>query len=299
MDPILKINGLSKHYRKLVAVDNLSMEVKEGTVFGLLGPNGSGKTSTLGMLLDVISPTSGNYSWFNNEPKKESRKKIGSILEMPSFYPYLTAVQNLKIVAKIKGKGESNIDNVLQQVGLFNRRHDAFKTYSLGMKQRLSIGSALLTNPPILILDEPTNGLDPQGIAEIRALIKRVASEGRTILFASHMLDEVQKVCSDFAVLNFGKKIYEGTVEEAMNQNQTVELASSDLDVLRKAISEMNGLKLIQQIDNKLSVKLEGNITCGDLNKYLFNKGIILTHLAEKKSSLEQKFLKILEETND
>jgi ABC-2 type transport system ATP-binding protein len=296
---ILRINNLSKHFGRIIAVNNLSLEVSEGTVYGILGPNGSGKTTTLGMLLEVISPTSGSYDWFGSESKKESRKKIGSILEMPAFYPYLSATRNLRIVAQIKGKGKDNIDNVLKQVGLFERRNDLFKTYSLGMKQRLSIASALLTDPPVMILDEPTNGLDPQGIADVRKLVTKIASEGKTILFASHMLDEVQKICTHFAVLNYGSKIYNGTVADAMIQNQKIELAAKDMERLKTVLNEFNGIVNIGESNGKYAVKLKKGIGSGDLNRFLIDHGIVLTHLAEKKSSLEQKFLKILEESND
>ena len=299
MSSILRINNLSKHFGKLIAVNNLSLEVSEGTVYGILGPNGSGKTTTLGMILEVISPTSGSYDWFDSVSKKESRKKIGSILEMPAFYPYLSATRNLRIVAQIKGKGKDNINNVLKQVGLYERRNDPFKTYSLGMKQRLAIASALLTDPPVMILDEPTNGLDPQGIADVRKLVTTIASEGKTILFASHMLDEVQKICTHFAVLNYGSKIYNGTVADAMNQNQKIELAAKDMDKLKTVLNEFNGMVNMEETNSKYTVKLKEGIGSGDLNRFLINKGIVLTHLAEKKSSLEQKFLKILEESND
>ncbi len=299
MNTILRINSLSKNFGKIKAVNNLSLEVSEGTVHGILGPNGSGKTTTLGMILDVISPTSGSYDWFGSESKTESRKKIGSILESPAFYPYLSAVRNLRIVAEIKGKGKSNIENALKQVGLYERRNDPFKTYSLGMKQRLSIASALLTDPPVLIFDEPTNGLDPQGIADVRKLINTIASEGKTILFASHMLDEVQKVCTHFAVLNYGKKIYNGSVADAMNQNQKIELSAKDMDRLKTALNEFKGLVKLETTNDKFSVKLKEGIDSSELNRFLIDKGIVLSHLAKEKNSLEQKFLKILEESND
>jgi len=296
---ILKINNLTKHFGKLIAVNDLSLEIVEGMVYGILGPNGSGKTTTLGMLLDVIRPTSGSYQWFNGKSKKESRKRIGSILETPAFYPYLSAVENLNIVAAIKGKGKNNIDQVLRQVGLYGRKKDPYKTYSLGMKQRLAIASTLLADPPVMILDEPTNGLDPQGIAEVRELVIRVAAQGKTILFASHILDEVQKICSHFTVLNFGKKIYEGTVEDAMNQSHKVELASGDKGRLKAALQEFRGLINLEDLGDMICVKMEEGIGCGDLNRFLIDKGIVLTHLAKQKSSLEQKFIKILEESND
>jgi ABC-2 type transport system ATP-binding protein len=299
MTNVLTIYNLVKNYGKLKAVNQLSLNVEEGTVYGLLGPNGSGKTTTLGVILDVLKKTSGDYAWFGKPSSSESRKKIGAILEVPAFYPYLSARKNLKIVAKIKGKGRDSIDKVLDQVGLLDRGDDLFRTFSLGMKQRLAIGGALLTDPPVLILDEPTNGLDPQGIAEIRNLILAIAGHGKTILLASHILDEVQKVCTHFAVLKKGKKIYTGTVDEALNADKSVELSARDMDKLISATNEFRHIKKLDAGKNLLTIQLNGESTTYDLNAFLIEKGIVLTHLAEKKGSLEQKFLKILEESDD
>jgi ABC-2 type transport system ATP-binding protein len=299
MTNVLTIYNLVKNYGKLKAVNQLSLNVEEGTVYGLLGPNGSGKTTTLGVILDVLKKTSGDYAWFGKPSSSESRKKICAILEVPAFYPYLSARKNLKIVAKIKGKGRDSIDKVLDQVGLLDRGDDLFRTFSLGMKQRLAIGGALLTDPPVLILDEPTNGLDPQGIAEIRNLILAIAGHGKTILLASHILDEVQKVCTHFAVLKKGKKIYTGTVDEALNADKSVELSARDMDKLISATNEFRHIKKLDAGKNLLTIQLNGESTTYDLNAFLIEKGIVLTHLAEKKGSLEQKFLKILEESDD
>ncbi len=296
---ILKINNLNRRYGKIHAVNNLSLEVAEGNVYGILGPNGSGKTTTLGMILDVVSPTSGSYQWFGDEKNSQARKKIGAILEMPAFYPYLSAKRNLRIAAEIKEKGKDRINEVLRQVGLYDRRNDKFKTYSLGMKQRLSIASALLADPPVLILDEPTNGLDPQGIAEIRELIKSIAANGKTILFASHILDEVQKVCTHFAVLKFGRKIYDGSVEEAMKQKQVVELRSEDIQNLQSVLNEFNAVEKITELPDSLEVHLNNGADILSMHQFLIDRGIILTHLTEQKISLEKKFLSILEESND
>ena len=210
MKSTLKIQQLSKSFGKIKAVQKLDLEVQPGQIYGILGPNGSGKTTTLGMILDVVAPDSGSFKWFGGMPNIEARKQIGSILETPCFLPYLSAVKNLEIVAHIKEAGKDRIDDVLKQVGLYERKNDKFKTFSLGMKQRLSIGAALLSDPPVLILDEPTNGLDPQGIAEVRQLIVDIANQGKTILIASHLLDEVQKVCTRFCVLQQGVKLHEG-----------------------------------------------------------------------------------------
>lgn len=299
MSSVLKIDALVKQFGKIKAVDQLSLEIEEGCVFGLLGPNGSGKTTTLGVILDVIKKTSGDYSWFGKPSSSETRKKIGAILEVPAFYPYLSARRNLKIISKIKEGGHNRIDKVLEQVGLYERADDPFRTYSLGMKQRLAIGAALLSDPPVMILDEPTNGLDPQGIAEIRRLILDIAANGKTILLASHILDEVQKVCTHFAVLKKGSKIYSGSVNEALNEKKSIEIAANNMSELTSAIQEFKHLVNLEEEKEMLSVQLNGAATTFDLNTFLVKKGIILTHLAERKGSLEQKFLKILEEADD
>ena len=299
MTNILTIDKLVKHYGKIKAVNQLSLEVEEGCVYGLLGPNGSGKTTTLGIILDVIKKKSGDYSWFGKPSSNASRKKIGAILEVPSFYPYLSARRNLEIIAKVKDAGFENIDKVLNKVGLFDRADDPFRTYSLGMKQRLAIGAALLSDPPVLILDEPTNCLDPQGIAEIRTLILQVASQGKTILLDSNILDEVQKVCSHFAVLKKGRKIYSGSVDEAINGNKSIEISSRNLIELSDAVKEFRPLVKLEQEKELLNLQLKNEADAHELNTFLIERGIVLTHLAIRKSSLEQKFLDILEESDD
>jgi len=296
---VLSIDKLTKRYGKIKAVNHLSMEVEEGSVYGLLGPNGSGKTTTLGIILDVIKKNSGSYTWFGKPSNNETRKKIGAILEVPSFYPYLSARRNLRIITKIKEKGADRIDKVLHQVGLIERADDPFRTFSLGMKQRLAVGAALLSDPPVMILDEPTNGLDPQGIAEIRNLILQIAKEGKTILLASHILDEVQKVCTHFAVLKKGTKIYSGLVDEALNIGKTIEIAARDMNQLGSVIRQFRHLQQINEEKDVFSIHLNGQADTYDLNEFLIEKGIILTHLSVRKSSLEQKFLKILAESND
>ncbi|MEM7552353.1 MAG: ATP-binding cassette domain-containing protein [Bacteroidota bacterium] len=290
---ILQINNLNKRYKKVHALNNLDLTINKGQVFGLLGPNGSGKTTTLGIILDVIQASSGSYSWFGKDQSANSRNKVGSILETPCFYPYLTATQNLKVAAEIKKSGKDRIDEVLKIVGLYERRNDSFKTYSLGMKQRLSIASALLNDPPVLILDEPTNGLDPQGIAEIRQLIKEIADQNKTIILASHLLDEVQKVCSHFAVLRKGVKLHEGSVHEVLSETDEVEISSDD-ESLEKSIQDFNGTKNYVQTDGLFRLQLDSSISNKDLNEYFFNHGITLTHLVRNRNSLEKEFLEIL-----
>jgi len=292
----LEIKGLSKSFGKIKAVQNLNLSVLPGQVYGILGPNGSGKTTTLGMILDVVSPNEGSFSWFDNMPNVDARKKIGAILETPCFLPYLTAVQNLEIVAHIKKAGKNQIENVLKQVGLLERRNDKFKTYSLGMKQRLSIAAALLSNPPVLILDEPTNGLDPQGIAEVRELISEIAAQGKTIILASHLLDEVQKVCSHFCVLKEGVKIHEGIVSDTLEEINLVEINSNDNQLLKVKLEEFEGLDSIKPNGNTLQLQLKEGFSAKEVNEFCFEHGIVLKKLLTHTNSLEKEFLKILKD---
>jgi ABC-type multidrug transport system ATPase subunit len=297
LEHVLSINNISKNYGNITAVRNLSLNISEGSVFGILGPNGSGKTTTLGIILDVINPTEGTFVWFRNLSKKENRQKIGSTLETPAFYPYLTGVQNLKIIADIKSIKYDNINKVLKDVGLYERKDHKYKTYSLGMKQRLAVASALVCDPKVMVLDEPTNGLDPQGIAEIRGVIKNISKKGKTVILASHLLDEVQKVCTHFAVLNYGKLIYTGKVDEVSKEQQVVEVSSEDIVNLEKAIDKFSFKKGYDLEQDKIIVKLENNKSVLDLNRHLVNSGIIVTHLVIQKKSLEQQFLDILYES--
>jgi ABC-2 type transport system ATP-binding protein len=293
---VLSINGLSKRYGKIQAVDHLSIEVNEGEVFGILGPNGSGKTTTLSMVLDLVKPDNGTFKWFERPPSKETRKRIGSVIESPNFYPYLSAVNNLKIVGDIKGIGHVEIDRVLKISGLYERRLSHFHTFSYGMKQRLAIASALLGNPDLLILDEPTNGLDPQGIAHIREIILQVALQGTTIILASHLLDEVQKVCSHVAVLQKGKKLFSGKVSEVLSVSDCIELGSNNTDLLIKLISEYPGYKNHEKSNGKLLVYFAGETRSAEINEFLHKKGIVLSHLSDRKRTLEQHFLELLQE---
>ena len=264
-------------------------------MFGILGPNGSGKTTTLGILLDVINRTDGDFTWFGEPPTKEVRKRIGAILETPIFYPYLSAVKNLEIVAEIKGAPKENIDPVLKRVELFERKDDKFRTYSLGMKQRLSIASALIYDPEVMILDEPTNGLDPQGIAEIRELIKQIAADGKTIILASHLLDEVQKVCSHFCVLKRGALLYSGSVDEIGKGPVSVEVTSDE--EIEQSLKQWSGSREVKNEGDKFVVTLEEGKSAADLNKYLFEQGQIVSHLVTQKKSLEKQFLELLAES--
>lgn len=296
METILTINQLSKRYGHIQAVNQLNLEVKKGQVFGILGPNGSGKSTTLGMVLDLIKPDNGTFSWFGEDPNKESRKRIGAVIETANFFPYLSARKNLEIVARIKDYNYGDIDRVLEVTGLFNRRNDKFKTYSFGMKQRLALASALLDQPEVLILDEPTNGLDPQGIAQIREIILDVAREGITIILASHLLDEVQKICNQVAVLNKGNLLYSGTVQEVLAISDSFELQARDMDKLRAMLEAFRGFRHMTNKDGRILAVFEPGITPEMINQYLIEQGIVLNHLSEKKRSLEQHFLELLKD---
>ena len=294
MNHVVTTHELTKNYGRIKAVDKLTFTIPERSVFGLLGPNGSGKTTTLAILLDVVRPTSGSYSWFGNYSKRENRQKIGSILETPSFYPYLTATDNLKIIAEIKAIGYENINEVLKITGIFDRRHSTYRTYSLGMKQRLALAAALLSDPPVMILDEPTNGLDPRGIAEIRDLIRTIALQGKTIILASHLLDEVQKVCSHFAVLNKGRLLYSGLVNEVAGNEQHVEISCGNVDQLYNLLGNYPEKMNLEISGDKVIITLPASSPVARLSSFIYQHGIIPTHLVSLYRSLESQFLEIL-----
>ncbi|MCU0369947.1 MAG: ATP-binding cassette domain-containing protein [Bacteroidales bacterium] len=296
-DIVLSIQGLTKRYGSITAVSNLDLDIERGSVFGILGPNGSGKTTTLGVLLDVTRADSGSFSWFGGLPEKTQRKRIGAILEVPLFYPYLTGRQNLQLVAKIKDLPGDDVDEALRTVDLYERRDSKFRTYSLGMKQRLAVASTLIGKPEVLILDEPTNGLDPSGIVEIRNIILNVAAQGVTIILASHILDEVQKTCTHVAVLEKGKKLYSGSVQEVLNDAHWVELAAENMASLLLELKNAGFAENIQEEGDKYVIKLGSAMSQAELNRHFFSKGIILTHLALRKKSLEKYFLELLDKS--
>lgn len=224
METILECSNLTKYYGKFKALDDVSFSVKSGMVFGILGPNGSGKTTTLSLLLDLMQPSSGQYQWFQNISNNQHiRKNLGAIIETPNFYPYLNAVSNLKIVADIKQVPYDDIDRVLDWVNLSDKKLFKFKNFSLGMKQRLAIASALLGKPKVLILDEPTNGLDPVGIVEIRELILKCKLEGITVIIASHILAEMEKICTDIIIIKNGKVLITGNLKELTKPEESLE----------------------------------------------------------------------------
>ncbi|MEE9349608.1 MAG: ATP-binding cassette domain-containing protein [Flavobacteriaceae bacterium] len=296
METILTLNKLHKKYGNVHAVNNLSFEIKKGHVYGILGPNGSGKSTTLGIILNVVNKTSGEYSWFDSTMSThEALKKVGAIIERPNFYPNMSASENLRLVCKIKEIPTDKIEEKLEIVDLLSRKNSKFKTFSLGMKQRLAIASALLNDPEILILDEPTNGLDPQGIHQIRKIITDIASKGTTILLASHLLDEVEKVCSHVVIIRQGKKLYEGRVDEMTASFGWIDTQceEQDLEKLTLVLENIPGIASVKRENGKLIATLESDISVADINKMAFKNNITLTHLVKRKPSLENQFLSL------
>ncbi|MDO6598072.1 ATP-binding cassette domain-containing protein [Oceanihabitans sp. 2_MG-2023] len=294
MESILTINNLTKKFGFVTAVKDLSFTINRGNVYGILGPNGSGKSTTLGIVLNVVNKTQGDFKWFDgNVSTHDALKKVGAIIERPNFYPYMTAAQNLKLVCKIKGVAYSKIEEKLEVVGLVDRKDHKFNTYSLGMKQRLAIASALLNDPEILILDEPTNGLDPQGIHQIRKIIKDIAANGTTILLASHLLDEVEKVCSHVVVLRKGEKLYSGRVDEMISSHGFFELKTEKQEELLKCLENDAVFKNIKVENGLITAFLNEPMDATNFNKLMFEKGIVLSHLVKRKESLEEQFLQL------
>ena len=293
-DNILSVEKLTKFYGSLKAVNELSFSVKKGSVFGVLGPNGSGKSTTLGMLTSVINPTEGKFNWFEATENEQYTKKLGTLLERPNVYGYMNAIDNLKIVAEIRGVSDDLIPDVLKSINLYERRKSRFKTFSFGMQQRLAIGSALLGNPEVLILDEPTNGLDPEGIAEIRQMIIEISKSGKTIILASHLLDEVQKVCSDVLILKKGKKIFSGNVDNIGREGGIIEMISNNLPHLLEVVQTHPKITSAVIKENMVKATASIDFDVSDINKYLMEYGVFLSHLANKKESLETQFLELL-----
>ena len=292
--PVLSIEHLSKSYGRIRALHNVNFSVPEGSVFGILGPNGSGKTTLLGTIMDIIKPTSGSYRLFDELPTEHHRKKIGTLLETPNFYHYLSGVKNLEIAAEIKQRGKEDISRVLDMVDLTKRMDSKFSTYSLGMKQRLAIASCLLGDPRVLVFDEPTNGLDPVGIAEIRSLMQRLHSQGKTIIMASHMLDEVEKVCTNVAILKTGELITTGNVNEILSNEDMVEAAASDNEKLMLALQKMDANARVVKEGGYIKIFVPVNTAdLAAINNYCFNNGIVLNHLLLKKKSLEARFFEL------
>jgi len=296
MSVVLSIKNIAKSYGSVQALNGVSFDVPQGSVFGILGPNGSGKTTLLGIVMDVLKANKGEFLWFGQPGgSPDQRKKIGSLLETPNFYSYLSGTDNLKITQAISGRGaKKDIDEVLKKVNLFDRRWSSFKSYSLGMKQRLAIGAALLGSPKVLVLDEPTNGLDPVGISEIRNLIIELKEQGHTIIMASHLLDEVEKVCTHAAILKTGNLITTGNVEEIMMDEDVVELSATDIQSLLTVLKNMGKEVLLDEKANTVQIIFpKGTARMDELNRHCFNNGVVLTQLVLRKKRLEARFFEL------
>jgi ABC-2 type transport system ATP-binding protein len=296
MTPVLQTRALTKQYGAKIAVRDLDLSIEQGSIFGLLGPNGSGKSTTLGMVLGIIKPSAGQYAWFGRPPKDSDRTQIGALLEQPNFFPSLSARQNLRITATVRRISDSDIGPALSRVGLERVANRAVRTFSLGMRQRLAIASATLGQPRVLILDEPTNGLDPEGIAEMRAVMLEEARAGRTVIMASHILAEVEKVCSHVAILRQGEIILNGAVNDVLAVEDRVEVAAADLNRLAASLRAHAGVQSLERQGDGFVVTLQGGLNVANLNRYLVENGVYPSHLVQRKQTLESQFLEVLKQ---
>ena len=295
-DLVIRTDGLTKRYGKIVAVDGLSMEVRRGHVYGLLGPNGSGKTTTMGMLLGLVRPTSGSFNLFgSSDGHRDALHRIGSVVETPAFYPYLSGRQNLAYFQGISGRGEpSELDELLERVGLASRGGDRFQTYSLGMKQRLGLAYAMLGDPELLFLDEPTNGMDPEGMAEVRELVRGLGTGGRTVLLSSHLLHEVEQVCDSVTIISRGRLIAQGAVADLLRarRREQVRVKTTDDDRARETLSVLEWVEDVAVEAGSLLVTAPISRS-GDLTSALSGAGVSVTEMAPVQTSLEEYFLEV------
>ena len=293
---IIETTRLTKRYgRRTLAVDEISFRVERGQVFGFLGPNGSGKTTTIGMLLDIINPTSGDIRLFGEYGRDElhiARRRIGATLETPNFYPYLSGYDNLRVVARIKEIPESRIDAALSAVGLADRQKDQFRKYSLGMKQRLAIAGAMMGDPELVILDEPANGLDPEGMREIRDIIRGLASDGRTIFLSSHLLNEVERTCTHVAIIKQGRIVHQGSIAELTARHALALIRGPDGAALLDGARAYPAAIQVHKEGDDVLVELRDDDLAG-LNQFLASRGIYLSYLAPRNVSLEDVFMEL------
>jgi ABC-type multidrug transport system ATPase subunit len=294
MKDILTIKDLSKSYKNVRAIQHLDLEITEGQAYGILGPNGSGKTTTLSIIGGIIRQDSGSFSWFGENPDPSQRKSIGSLIETPHFYPYLSLIKNLRIICDIKGIPYDDIDRVLETAQLGERKKSKFNTLSLGMKQRLGIAAALLGDPRVLVLDEPTNGLDPEGIAEVREIVIEQVQGGKTLILASHILSEVEKICSHVAILKKGKLLASGPVKELLAEDEIIEVACSDNELLQKELAGSELVKEIETENGKLVLTLNDKVQPADINAFAFSNNLLIHHMVSRKRSLESQFLELV-----
>lgn len=291
---VLSIKGITKNYGKICALNNVSFSIPAGSVYGILGPNGSGKTTLLGIVMNILNQNSGGFELLGESATSHVRRRVGTLLETPNFYHYLSGEKNLRIAAAIKKKGENQIDEVLKKVNLYDRRQSKFSSYSLGMKQRLAIASCLLGDPEVLVFDEPTNGLDPVGISEIRELILNLAAQGKTIIMASHLLDEVEKVCSHVAILKYGNLLTAGKADDVLVNEDIVEVGAKNMDMLENILKTFPGISGVKKSGNFIHATFPlGMGKMEEINRLCQENGLILNHLILKKKSLEALFLEL------
>ena len=295
-DVAIRTDGLTKRYGRSVAVDGLSIEVTRGHVYGLLGPNGSGKTTTIGMLLGLVRPTSGTFSLLGSaERHRDALRRVGAVVETPSFYPYLSGRRNLTYFQGISGRGSpADVDALLDRVGLLSRADSRFHTYSLGMKQRLGIAYALLGDPELLFLDEPTNGMDPEGMAEIRELIRSLGTGGRTVLLSSHLLNEVEQVCDSVTILSKGKLMAQGRVAELIGGRgrQQIRTRTTDDAAAHGILSALDWVDEVRSANGFLLVSAPHERSW-ELTAALGRGGVYVSELTPVQTSLEAYFLEV------
>jgi ABC-2 type transport system ATP-binding protein len=297
---VVRTEHLTKRFGKLIAVNDLSLEIRKGDIFGFLGPNGAGKSTTVGMMLGLITPTSGKVEIFGQNTKTDLPKilqRIGAMTENMGFYPYLTGEDNLNYVARITGGiSNSRIGKVLELVELSGREKDKYHTYSLGMKQRLAIACALLNDPEFIILDEPTNGLDPAGMKEIRELIIKLGQEGKTIFLNSHMLHEVEHVCERVAIIQHGKMITQGLVKDLMRKGDLLQLKVTDIEKAMAVLQNIEWISSITREDDELLIDVNVE-KYAEISSVLARENIFVTEMRAKDNTLEDFFLAITEES--
>ena len=291
--PVIETTELTKRFPAVLAVDSVSLTVEQGQVFGFLGPNGSGKTTTIGMLMGIITPTAGRFRLFGAGAPREllaARARVGATLETPNFYPYLSGRDNLRIAAAIKGVGKKRIEECLEIVGLRGRGGHRFRTYSLGMKQRLALAATMLNDPELIVLDDPANGLDPKGMKEVRDIIRILAGRGKTIFLSSHLLWEVERMCTHVSIVRKGRVVATGTVAEIVGGEITAVVRAEDGDALRAALEAYPEAASVRAGDGRLVVALASDDLAA-LNRYLAGQGIHVSHLARRHRSLEDAFM--------
>ncbi len=293
---LLQVSHLTKKYPGVVALNDVSFQVEAGEVLGILGPNGSGKTTMLGILLGVVNATAGSYSWFGNGAKKSNRLRIGALLQTPIFYPDVSARQNLNFAATLKGLPTTSVLPALEEVGLSARADDLVQTFSLGMKQRLGIAIAMLGYPDVLIFDEPTNGLDPEAIATVRNLMVAAAASGRTIILASHILDEVEKICSHVVVLDHGRILDSGSLAKVVGAAKLLEISALQVGPLRSHLEKMTGVAIEHFESDIFTISFDSRWDVASINRALVEAGVQVNRLYLVGNSLEKKFLELLRE---